>query len=93
MKHGFGRNCRKRNITYKSTYVCVYANDVIARNITTLKAVLLALGTRSRKMGLRTNKKETTYIKMSATQATRYLKNLTINDFKFEGNDSFTYLG
>jgi hypothetical protein len=53
---------------------------------------LLALETESRKMGLSTNKRETTYTKICATQARRYLKNLTISEFKFEGNDGFTYL-
>lgn len=43
-------------------------------------------------MGLSTNKRETTYTKICATQARRYLKNLTISEFKFEGNDGFTYL-
>ena len=48
---------------------------------------------KSRKMGLRINEEETNYIKTSSTQARRYLQNLTIGDFKFEGADSFTYLG
>jgi hypothetical protein len=47
----------------------------------------------SRKMVLRINEEETKYIKTSFTQARRYLQNLTTGDFKFEGADSFTYLG
>jgi len=47
----------------------------------------------SRKMVLRINEEETKYIKTSFTQARRYLQNLTTGDFKFEGADSFKYLG
>jgi hypothetical protein len=32
-------------------------------------------------------------MKMSSTQARRYRQNLIIDDFNFEGVDSFTYLG
>jgi hypothetical protein len=32
-------------------------------------------------------------MKMSCTQARRYLQNLIIGDFNFEGFESFTYLG
>lgn len=46
----------------------------------------------SRKMVLRINKEETKYIKMSSTQARRYLQNLITDNFKCEGANSFTYL-
>lgn len=44
----------------------------------------------SRKMVLRINEEETKYIKTSSIQARWYLQNLTTDDFKFEGVDSFT---
>jgi len=47
----------------------------------------------SRKMVLRINEEETKYIKTSSTQSRRHLQNLTTGDFKFEGADSFKYLG
>jgi hypothetical protein len=46
----------------------------------------------SRKMALRNNEEETKYIKMSSTQARKYLQNLTTGDYKLEGAESFTYL-
>jgi hypothetical protein len=51
------------------------------------------LETEGRKMRLRINEVKTKYMKMSSTQARRYLQNLTIGDFNFEGVESFTYLG
>jgi hypothetical protein len=51
------------------------------------------LETEDRKMGLRINEEKTKYMKMSSTQARRYLQNLIIGDFNFEGVESFTYLG
>jgi hypothetical protein len=44
-------------------------------------------------MGLRINEEKTKYMKMSSTQARRYLQNRIIGDSNFEGVDSFTYLG
>jgi hypothetical protein len=51
------------------------------------------LETEDRRKGLRINEEKTKYMKMSCTQARRYLQNLIIGDFNFEGVDSFTYLG
>jgi hypothetical protein len=44
-------------------------------------------------MGLRINEEKTKYMKMSSTQARRYLQNRIIGDFNFEGVESLTYLG
>jgi hypothetical protein len=43
-------------------------------------------------MGSVINEEKTKYMKVSSTKA-RYLQNLTVDDFKFEGVDSFRYLG
>jgi hypothetical protein len=69
-------------------------NDVglVTRNTPTLKELLSALETEGKKMGLRINEEKTKYMKMSSTQAGRFLQNLIIGDFNFEGVDSFTYL-
>jgi hypothetical protein len=84
----------KGNITYKSKQICVYSHIiVIARNITALKVVLLALEIEGIEKGLRISEKKTKYMKISSTQARRYLQNLTIHYFKFEGVSSFTCLG
>jgi hypothetical protein len=66
---------------------------LVTRNTPTLKELLSALETESRKMGLRINGEKTKYVKMSSTQARRYLQNLVIDDFNFEVVESFTYLG
>jgi hypothetical protein len=66
---------------------------LVTRNTPTLKQLLSALETEGRKMELRINEEQTTYMKMSSTQARRYLQNLIIGDFNFEGVESFTYLG
>ena len=71
--------------------VCLYQCD--CQNITALEVVLLALATEDRKMGLRINEKKIKYMKITSIQARRYLQNLTICDFKFEGVNSYTRLG
>jgi hypothetical protein len=43
-------------------------------------------------MGLRINEEKTKYMKMFSTQTIRYIQNLIIGDFNFEGVESFTYL-
>jgi hypothetical protein len=65
---------------------------LVTRNTPTLKE-LFALETEGRKMGLRINEEKTKYMKISSIQARRYLQNLIIGDFNFEGVDNFTYLG
>jgi hypothetical protein len=84
----------KGNIVYKSKQICANADDIVfvTRNTPALKE-LSALETEGRKTGLRINEEKTKYMKMSSTQARRYLQNLIIGDFHFEGVDSFTYLG
>jgi hypothetical protein len=65
----------KGSIVYKSKQICAYADDVVlvARNTPTLKELLSAMETKGRKMGLRIFKEKTKYMKMSSTQARRYL--------------------
>jgi sorting nexin-29 len=67
----------KGNIVYKSKQICAYADDIVlvTRNTPTLKELLSALEIEGRKMGLRINEEKTKYMKMSCTQARRYLQN------------------
>lgn len=44
-------------------------------------------------MGLRINEKKTMYMKMSPAQVKMGLCDTTIDNFKFEEVDTFTYLG
>jgi hypothetical protein len=46
---------------------------LVTRNTPTLKELLAALETEGRKIGLRINEEKTKYMKMSSTQARRYL--------------------
>jgi hypothetical protein len=66
-----GGNVEKGNITYKSTQICAYADDivVITRN---LKKVILALDFEGKKkMELRINEDKTKSMNMSSAQARR----------------------
>jgi sorting nexin-29 len=83
----------KGNIVYKSKQMCAYADDIVlvTRNTPTLKELLSALETEGRKMELRINEEKNKYIRMSSTQA-RYLQNLIIGDFNFEGVDIWDQL-
>jgi hypothetical protein len=85
----------KGNIVYKSKQICACADDtvLVTRNTPTLKELLSALETEGRKMGLKIHEEKTKYLKMSSTRERRYLQNLIIGDFNFEGVESFTYLG
>jgi hypothetical protein len=65
----------KGNITYKSKQIFAYTDDVvIARNITALKNLLLALEIEGRKMSLMISEEKTKCMKMSFTEAGRYPK-------------------
>jgi hypothetical protein len=45
----------KGNITYKSTQICAYADDIVVttRNTTALKEVILALDFEGKKIGIK----------------------------------------
>jgi hypothetical protein len=77
----------KGNI-YKSKQICAYADDIVlvTRNTPPLKELLSALETEGRKMGRRINQRENQI--PENTQTRRYLQNLIIGDFTFEGVDS-----
>jgi sorting nexin-29 len=68
----------KGNIVYRSKQICAYADDIVlvTRNTPTSKELLSALKIEGRKMELRINEEKTKYMKMSSTQARRYLQNL-----------------
>ena len=70
------RKFNSDNVRGYSKQICAYVGDsaAVARNITALKNLLLALEIEGRKMSLMISEEKTKYMKMSFTEAGRYPK-------------------
>lgn len=79
-------------IATKSVQICAYADDVaiIARNVEELKNIFLRMMKIADKIGLKVNADKMKY--MAKTRSEK-LRDLIIEDYRFEVVAQFTYLG